>query len=363
MIMTNCLLNVAMPANVFLVMTNLSSVSSGDIFPTDIIMPEIFTFSPTDITDAGFVAMGVDSARLTLYLGSVFIYMVILVVQVIVYGFAYALRNHSTVLNRIQNKIKDTFFWRGIIRMGLESYLDMCIGIYCSFKMLSFETGSDIFDIVLTCLCTLIVVGLPIAIILVLRKHSKLDDPSFQEKFGSLTEGYKTEGDFGTDAAKKMICWFMMRRFLTAIIIVPLAAQGSWIQLAPNVFLSLADACITYHLNPYESAMSGYMAKFNNTIVLFLSYFPFLFTNMVPDPEARYQAGWMFISITALMVVINLIVVVQHTVVETIEEARRKAVEHHNHRMLQIRRIEMNIIVMSPLQKLRTYIGIDWLFA
>jgi hypothetical protein len=125
-----------------------------------------------------------------------------------------------------------------------------------------------------------------------------------------LTEGFKTTGDFGTDAAKKMTLWFLLRRSITAVIIVPIATQTCWIQLAPNVFLSLADACITYHLNPYEKAISGYMAKLNNTIVLILSYFPFMFTNLVPDPEARYQAGWIFISITAFMVVANLIVVV-----------------------------------------------------
>ena len=105
------------------------------------------------------------------------------------------------------------------------------------------------------------------------------------------------------------------------------------------------------------------MAKFNNSIVLVLSYFPFLFTNMVPDPETRYKAGWIFIVLIAFMVVVNLIVVVQGTVVETIEEARRKVVEQHNYRLLKIRRIEMDIIVMSPLQRLRTYLGIDWLFA
>ena len=105
------------------------------------------------------------------------------------------------------------------------------------------------------------------------------------------------------------------------------------------------------------------MAKFNNSIVLVLSYFPFLFTNMVPDPENRYKAGWIFIVLIAFMVVVNLIVVVQGTVVETIEEARRKVVEQHNYRLLKIRRIEMDIIVMSPLQKFRKYIGVDWLFA
>ena len=105
------------------------------------------------------------------------------------------------------------------------------------------------------------------------------------------------------------------------------------------------------------------MAKFNNSLVLILSYFPFLFTNLVPDPEARYQAGWIFVALTAFLVVTNLVVVVKSTIVDTIEEARRRAVEQHNYRLLMIRRIEMDIIVVSPLQKFRKYIGVDWLFA
>ena len=184
-----------------------------------------------------------------MYMGSVFIYMVLLIIQCIIYGFAYALRKHSKVLNRIQIKINDTYFLRGIIRIGLESYLDMCIGIYFSFKQLSYVTGSDMFDIAFTCICTLIVVGLPIAVIVILRKHSDLDDPSFQKQFGSLTEGYKTSGVHVKNTIK-MILWFLLRRFLTGVIIVPLSEQTSWIQLAPNVVLSLADACFTYHFNP-----------------------------------------------------------------------------------------------------------------
>ena len=105
------------------------------------------------------------------------------------------------------------------------------------------------------------------------------------------------------------------------------------------------------------------MAKFNNSLVLILSYFPFLFTNLVPDPEARYQAGWIFVGLTAFLVVTNLVVVVKSTIVDTIEEARRRAVEQHNYRLLMSRRIEMDIIVVSPLQKFRKYIGVDWLFA
>ncbi len=322
----------------------------------------IFNFTATDIEDVGLVAMGVDSARLTMYMGSVFIYMVLLLVQVVIYGFAYSLRKKAKVFDRIQNKIKESYFWSGIIRIGLESYLDMSIGIYLSFYQISYVTGSDKFDIAFTCICALIVVGLPVAIIAIFCKNSDLEDPYFQEQFGSLTEGFKTSGVRVKDTIK-MIFWFLLRRFLTGVIIVPLADQSPWIQLAPNVMLSLADACLTYHLNPYENSIGGYMAMFNETIVVFLSYFPFLFTNMVPEPETRYSVGWIFIGLVAFMVVVNLLVVIHGSVMESIELARRKAVEQHNYRLLKIRGIEMNIIVMSPMQKIRTYLGVDWLFA
>ena len=52
------------------------------------------------------------------------------------------------------------------------------------------------------------------------------------------------------------------------------------------------------------------MAKLNNTIVLILSYFPILFTDLVPGPEAKYIIGWFFVGLTALLVLANLIVVV-----------------------------------------------------
>ena len=96
-------------------------MSSSDIFPTDIILPEIFTFSTTDIKNVGFRAMGVNSARITMFFGSIFIYMVLLIVQCIVYGFAFALRMHSKVLNRIQNKIKDTSFGEVLFEWGWKA--------------------------------------------------------------------------------------------------------------------------------------------------------------------------------------------------------------------------------------------------
>ena len=96
-------------------------------------------------------------------------------------------------------------------------------------------------------------------------------------------------------------------------------------------------------MNVYENKTGFIMAMFNDSIVLFLSYFPLLFTDFIPDLETRYFAGWIYIAIVALMVIGNLGVVLRGTVLEIIEQARRRVVELHNYRLLKIRKIQMNV--------------------
>jgi hypothetical protein len=104
----------------------------------------------------------------------------------------------------------------------------MNIGIYLSLLQFSYVTGSDFFDIIFTIVCVTIVPGLPIAVVVILCKNPDLEDPQFNVKYGSITEGLKTSGVHVHDT-KKMIIWFLMRRLLTGVIVVPLAHQTIWI--------------------------------------------------------------------------------------------------------------------------------------
>jgi len=133
MLMTNCLLNVPMPGNVFLLMTNLNTLSSGDLLPSDEILSNIFNFTPTQIANVGLAAMGVDSARLTKYMGSITIAMPFLLVMCGVYLIAHAYRDIFRVCYRLKNKIRRTQFWNGSLRFWTECYLDLAIGIGISF--------------------------------------------------------------------------------------------------------------------------------------------------------------------------------------------------------------------------------------
>ena len=117
-----------------------------------------------------------------------------------------------------------------------------------------FDTGSDIFDFVLTCFFALIVIAAPFSTYLLLRKYdTQLEREKFQTCYGSLTEGYFTTGVFGTNKTSKVVVWFMVRRICTAVVVVQMGDLSPWLLITANMYLALADAIINWYYSPYES--------------------------------------------------------------------------------------------------------------
>ena len=79
----------------------------------------------------------------------------------------------------------------------------------------------------------------PLAFYILLRKNAKeLDNDQFQRTYGSLTDGYKTTGILGSASTVKMIAWFFVRRFLTAISVVYLGKSSPVIQTSLVMYLA-----------------------------------------------------------------------------------------------------------------------------
>ena len=89
-----------------------------------------------------------------------------------------------------------------------------------------------------------------------------------------------------------MILWFLLRRLVTALAIVFFGDQSPVWQISTLMYLSLADVLVNYHLNAYESKVGSLMSKINDFIVFFISYFPFVYSGLVLNPERRYDIGW-----------------------------------------------------------------------
>jgi hypothetical protein len=168
--------------------------------------------------------MGVLSVRFIVYLGSFMIAIFLVCLQSILFLILWPFKKKLKLAYRYHKMMKARYYWRGSIRLIIESFFDLCVGILLSFSEPSFDNPSDIFDFTLTCLFSLIVIAAPITSLLLHYKYSKeLHEDWFQKRFGSLTEGYYTTGALGKASTVKMIIWYFVRRILTAVALVHLS--------------------------------------------------------------------------------------------------------------------------------------------
>ena len=52
------------------------------------------------------------------------------------------------------------------------------------------------------------------------------------------------------------------------------------------------------------------MEKFNDSLVLMMCYFLYLFTSLIPGQEDKYLIGWIYMCIVASLLMANLSVMV-----------------------------------------------------
>lgn len=89
----------------------------------------IFTFSSGSSLDFGFQQNGVVNNRLISFLGSVFLFGLILVFIVLFHLLLYLLRNTNGVINKLAIKLGSKIYWAYILTYVIESYLSYAIGM------------------------------------------------------------------------------------------------------------------------------------------------------------------------------------------------------------------------------------------
>jgi hypothetical protein len=117
-----------------------------------------------------FQDMGVMSMRLTVYLGSFMIAFALVCLKSLFFIISCPFTNKFKLVKRYHKMMKVRYYWRGIIRLILESYFDLCVGIMLSFKEPRFEKPSDIFDFTQTVFFAVVVFAGPISTFLLFHK-------------------------------------------------------------------------------------------------------------------------------------------------------------------------------------------------
>ena len=77
-----------------------------------------------------------------------------------------------------------------------------------------------------------------------------------------------------------------------------------------------------------ESDIFDFLAIFNESILLVISYLLFLYTDYVPDPEMRYNFGNIYLYLLYINFSVNLVLLV----VEIIRQMKREFMRCKSHR-------------------------------
>ena len=330
-ILTYDLLNLPRPGNVIMVMTNLADLCSMAVLPTDDIMSFLFNFTPTDVPGVGFEAMGSDNKSLCLYLGMAFLIMLFIWFQYLLYALSYCCRHYDNLMNKIEEKLRPGLVYGVLYLFLIETYLDWAIGSALRIEEPKYETPSDYFDLGLACIGIMITLVLPFHCFFFLRKNvNYLDEDEFKSRHGALYEGLMVDDEFKQQATRKMMPWFLVRRFLTAVNIIYLRNNTIWIQLTVNMYLSLYDTAFKFSYGHYENRVGGFMEKFNDLFVITCSYFLYLFTDLTQSQEEQYLIGWVYSGVVGILIISNLFVMIM-TALKDLKEKIQSMIDNCRH--------------------------------
>lgn len=91
-----------MPANVYLMVNQISYLSTFNFIQAKKGIDAIFTFTPTDDPGAGFHEMGITSYRFIPLLSSLFFFMLAYFLAGFIHGFTFCLRKKHRYFDNIR---------------------------------------------------------------------------------------------------------------------------------------------------------------------------------------------------------------------------------------------------------------------
>lgn len=176
-----------------------------------------------------------------------------------------------------------------MIALLLEGYLDFAVGCAANIGYLRWESWEDIVNGFFVVLLVPVILLTPILAHRLLTKNvERLNGKDFQQHFGAFYDGLRVDLHLNRNKTMYVAAWFTLRRLLLAMVIVFLADAPVVFPIFAFIQLTLIDYLIKYSTIRCEDQLSTIMERVNDVIVLFASYFLFLWTDIISDEKLRY---------------------------------------------------------------------------
>lgn len=116
--------------------------------------------------------------------------------------------------------LKKKLCWNFYIRFWIQSYLQFALVSFINFKDLCWDHSGEIFSSLFTLFAGTLVVVLPLAnFFFVKYNRSELETPNFTERFGTITDGFKTSKE-KLLSGPAWLSVYLAKRLLIAIVLV-----------------------------------------------------------------------------------------------------------------------------------------------
>lgn len=252
-------------------------------------------------------------------LGSVFVFMLITALALLTWVI---LRPFSCGLAiRIRDKIKQKLMWNFVIRLVIETFLELSFSCYFNLRYANCDfayVGSWV-NYFFAVLFTAMLVAAPFFIIgFYLKYFDSFTDEEFEEKFGSVYEGLRTD-------RKNVIfytAYFVVRRGAYAMISIGLYNYVI-LQLSLSQVITLVAACYILHFQPFDEPLINNLEVMTETFTLLLICVIYCFTALFDDAEFQYNVGFVFIVVMCLCIVGHLVFMIRDLVADLILNIKR----------------------------------------
>jgi len=328
------LLVIKVPANVAAFQTEFQKVVNLQIIPKETLKKWLFAGDEVTektqagaSTEAGWEAADIDTESL---LPNVLLLVLSLIVAVLLIAVLVLMRKHLEAkchpsVKKVYRSVKQKLMFNSVIRTLLQMYLLTAISTLVSLA--NFDKNGDRPGLNMT-LAILIVIGLlafPVfSYVHLKRNEDKLRTPDFKGSYGTLyqtVEYYKPEALVYTSI-------FLGRRLFFAATVAFLQSSVV-LQVWLTVHASLLYMCWFVHVMPMIDWQNNAVQLINEYFFLFFSYYVYLFTDFVPDPETRYFFGTVYLWLLAANTGLNLVLIaimVYQMVKQEIEKRKQKKV-------------------------------------
>ena len=142
-------------------MVKMSNMLALSALPTSRITSKLFNFTETQSAGANFAQMGNDSKVFTQYIGNLFYVGVFLLVVYILYGLVHCCGKSNKTCKKFEMWLFPKLICSAAICYQLGTTMDFGVGTLLKFEEPNFNTGSDIFDFVLSIIAVIFLLALP----------------------------------------------------------------------------------------------------------------------------------------------------------------------------------------------------------